>query len=52
MNISQLVRVAQALTGQRPLEGAYFQAGDFNGSGSIDIGDLTAVAALLRSAQQ
>lgn len=50
MNISQVVRVAQALTGVRPLEGAYLKAGDFNGTGKIDIADLVAETALLIAA--
>lgn len=50
MDISQVVRVAQALTGQSPLEGAYLEAGSFNDTEETDIGDLVAMAALLRDA--
>ena len=45
--INQVVRMAQDLNGTRPLEGIYRQAGDFNGSGSIDIADLVREAQLL-----
>lgn len=47
MNISQLVRMAAAVTGTKPLQGAYLAAADMNGSGSLDISDLVAEARLL-----
>lgn len=47
MSLSQLIALAQALTGQKPLAGPYLIAGDFNGSGKIDIADLVQEAALL-----
>lgn len=47
LGISQLVRLAQALNGSRPLQGVYRIAGDLNGNGGIDIGDLVAEAQLL-----
>ena len=47
INIAQLVRLAQALNGNWPLYGVYRIAGDLNGNGYIDIGDLVAEAELL-----
>lgn len=47
MNISQLVRLAQALSGSSVLEGAYAAAADVDGNGRFDIADLTTEAAWL-----
>ena len=47
MNVAQVVRLAEALSGQEPLEGVYAAAGDLDSSGQIDIGDLTREAAWL-----
>lgn len=48
LGISQLVRMAQAVTGRSPLIGLHRQAGDLNGNGRVDLGDLTCLAAWLR----
>lgn len=50
INISQLVRLARALTGTEALTGPYLMAADLNGSGTPDIGDLTMEAKLLTAA--
>ncbi|MBD5559617.1 MAG: hypothetical protein HDQ87_04555 [Clostridia bacterium] len=50
LNIAQLVRLAGALNGTRPLDGLYALAGDVNGSGSLNIADLTQLASWLRAA--
>lgn len=47
LDITQLVRLAQALTGARPLTGVYALAADLNASGRLDIADLVRAAALL-----
>lgn len=40
MNLTQLVRLAQAFTGQTVLEGPYAMAADLSGSGKLDLTDL------------
>lgn len=50
LSIAQVVRLAAALNGTHPLSGLYAQAGDLNGSGRIDISDLTVLAGWLVSA--
>lgn len=50
MSISQLVRMAKALTGAEPLTGVYLLAADLNNSGALDIGDLAAESKLLTGA--
>lgn len=47
LSIAQLVRIAQACTGSRPLSGAYLYAGDLSGSGRIDIGDVVREAQMI-----
>lgn len=47
LNISQLVAMAKAITGDQPLSGYYLDAGDFVSNGRIDIADLTSEANLL-----
>lgn len=47
ISITQVVRMAQALNGTRPLEGIYALAGDFNSGGGIDIADLVREAQIL-----
>lgn len=49
--INQLTRLARAVNGSSPLEGAYLLAGDFAGTGSISIADLVAEAKLLTADQ-
>lgn len=44
IGLSQLIRLAQALSGLKELVGTFLQAGDLNGNGSIDISDLTMLA--------
>lgn len=51
MSLSQIVRLASALTGKAPLEGAYLEAGDFTKTGDIRLSDVVAEAKLLRKAQ-
>lgn len=51
MSISQLVRLAQAVTGIKPLTGAYYFAGDVTGDGSLNVADLTTEAKLLGTGQ-
>lgn len=46
LNIAQLVRMAQALNGTRPLSGVFLAAADFNGGG-LEITDLVHEAELL-----
>lgn len=41
MSLTQLTRMAAALNGSQPLEGAYLKAADVNGSGALDLTDLT-----------
>lgn len=48
MSLSQLVRMAAALSRGNPLRGVHLLAGDFTGSGSIDLSDIVHEAALLR----
>lgn len=47
MSLSQLIRMAQAYTGRLPLEGVYLAAGDFAGTGRIDLLDVVREAELL-----
>lgn len=49
MSLSQLVRMAQALSGTQPLEDAYLCAADFTESGTVTLSDLVREAALLRA---
>lgn len=44
LSIAQLTRMAQALTGVKPLEGPYAEAADLNDDGSFNIADLTTLA--------
>lgn len=48
MGLSQLVRIAQALTEPqtKPLLGPFLAAGDFDGSGTIDLEDVVSMARL------
>lgn len=48
LNITQLTRMADAITNRVPLEGVYEQAGDINGNGEVDIMDLVVLASWLR----
>lgn len=47
LNIAQLVRLAQACTGERPLSGAYLAAGDFQHNNRIDISDVVREANMI-----
>lgn len=47
LSLTQLIRLAQALSGAKPLEGVFDMAGDLNGNGTIDLTDLTMLAGLL-----
>lgn len=47
-SVSQLVRMASALSGHRPLEDPYQRAADWNQDGHISVSDLIAVAHQLR----
>lgn len=47
LNIAQLVRLAQACTGERPLAGIYRAAGDFGRNNRIDIGDVVREAQMI-----
>lgn len=47
LNISQVVRLAQGMTGAVPLTGPYLAAGSLSGSGSVNIADLVALASML-----
>lgn len=47
--INQLVRLSQALSGEDPLTGIWFLAGDLNNSGAIDISDLVLAAEQLHN---
>lgn len=49
MGLSQLVRLAAALTGSKPLEGAYLEAGDLDGSGAINLSDVVMMAQMLKA---
>lgn len=50
ISIAQVVRIAQALNGSRPLEGLYLQAGLLtSGSSQITIADVVKVAQMLSS---
>lgn len=51
MNVAQLVRIAQACGGLRPLSGAYLIAGDFSKNGRVDIADVVALAELMTGKQ-
>ena len=44
LDIAQLARLAAALDGSQPLSGAYFMAGDYDNSGTLDEGDLMALS--------
>lgn len=46
LSLSQLVRMAQALDGSRPLQGVFLKAGDFTGDGNITLTDLVREAQL------
>lgn len=46
MTLAQVVRLADALRGVSPLEGAFLQAGDFTGSGTVTLTDLVQQAKL------
>lgn len=48
MSITQLTRMAQAVTGTCELTGAFLTAGDWNGDGSITVTDLVKESELLR----
>ncbi|MBD5560783.1 MAG: hypothetical protein HDQ87_10615 [Clostridia bacterium] len=48
LNITQLVRMAEALTDRRQLTGVYALAGDITGNGEIDLMDLAYLALWLR----
>lgn len=47
--ITQLVRMAAALKGDEPLEGAFLLAGDFNGNGKTDMTDLVQAVRFMNS---
>lgn len=47
LNISQLARLAQAIARISPLTGPYAMAADVNGSGNLDIADLSMLARML-----
>ena len=49
MTIAQVIRLARAVTGVEPLEGAYLLAGSFDGTGNLTIADLVAEAKMLTS---
>lgn len=49
VGISQLARLAASYTGKEPLEGASAQAADVNADGSVDLGDLIALASFIRT---
>lgn len=49
LNITQLVAMADDITGNRDLTGPYALAGDLNHTGRIDIGDLVLEARLFTS---
>lgn len=51
IGLSQLIRLAQAFTGDNPLTGLYLLAGDLNQNGKIDLGDLTMLATLILTGQ-
>lgn len=40
LGIGQLVRLAAACMGTKPLQGAYLLAGDMNGNRTVDVGDM------------
>lgn len=46
LGVTQLVRIAAAFNGTDPLEGPYLMAGDFSGSGSIQLSDIVREAEL------
>lgn len=52
VSITDLVRMARALSGTEPLDGIYLRAADFTGTGSISVSDLVREAALLRGAHK
>lgn len=47
IGITQLVRLAKAVTYESPLNEPYFSAGDLNGNGRIDLGDMVQLAGKL-----
>lgn len=47
--ITQLVRMAEALKGEKPLDGAFLLAGDFTGNGKIDTTDLVQAVRFMNS---
>lgn len=47
MNLSQLVRMAQAVSGTKPLEGIYLEAGELDGRPGAGLTDLVREARLL-----
>ena len=47
LNIAQLVRLASACTGERPLTGVYRAAGDFGSNGRVDISDVVREARMI-----
>ena len=46
ISLSQVVAMANAYVGRRPLEGVYATAGDLNGTGEIELSDLVEEAQL------
>lgn len=51
VTVTDLVRMARALSDPSALEGIYLQAADFTGSGTVTVTDLVREAGLLRAAQ-
>lgn len=47
LSLSQLQRMALAFTGQEPLTGAYLDAADVNGSGSLSLSDIVTESSML-----
>lgn len=50
MNIGQVVRLAQAVNGSAPLEGAYLQAAKLTEDDDLNIADLVLLASRLNAA--
>lgn len=48
LGISQVVRLAEALKGRNPLEGVFFEAGDINENGKLELSDITGIAGWLK----
>lgn len=52
MSLSQIVRMASAMSGEEPLEGHFLAAADFSSTGQIGLSDIVQEASLLRGPRE